>query len=91
MSNKVLNISVGDLVRLVDDTSESSGHGLVLDVRANSDDLYVIFEQNEYQAGHKPHKDDEVFSKEPMVKILWAGSKRPLWFYFTEIVVVQST
>ena len=95
-------ISVGDLVRLVDDHEFLIGIGLVVDKASDTgtalDEFFGLFDF--YQNSDESAFDDEdlLFLNRPVYLVIWSGdnkyfssdsSAKPLWFFKNELKVVN--
>lgn len=94
----VPNLSIGDLVRLNEDTELSIGVGLVADLKFNFDDVYdlkYILEhlEDESYGLNIYHRDDGFYPTKPQALVMWSGKKlsksNTMWMYTSEITIVN--
>lgn len=91
-------LSVGDLVRLNEDSNLKIGLGVVEDIKINFNDVYdlnyLLDKIEEYSIGIKTNiETDGFFPTKPQALIMWSGKRlsgtNSMWMYTSEITVVH--
>lgn len=92
------NLSIGDLVRLNEDSALKIGIGIVEDIKLNFNDIcdigYLLDKIEDYNAGVKFNSElNGFFSSKPQALIMWSGKKlkktNSMWMYTSEITIVH--
>jgi len=97
-------ITVGDLVRLKDDTNLDVGLGLIVELRENNSDALELFHDRQTNVPYEFSPSTELWSVDdipeyllykPIYLVLWqtgdpvTDSTRPVWMFSTELVLVS--
>ena len=91
--NLAEEISVGDLVRLVDDEEVSVGVGLVLEIR--EDNKEVLESALELRSDFFLEEIPEYLLYNPVYLVLWHGAAitptgTPVWMFRTELELIKN-
>lgn len=92
------NLSIGDLVRLNEDSSLKIGIGVIEDIKLNFSDVYdieyLLDKIDEHNLGIKSSPDiDGFFPAKQQALVMWSGKRlsktNSMWMYASEITVVH--
>lgn len=92
------DFSIGDLVRLNEDSDLKIGFGIIEDLKLNFDDIYdinyLLDRIEEHKMGIKISEENEgFFSTKPQALVMWTGKRlaksNSMWMYTSEITVVH--